>query len=397
MRKWLSLLTFVLCFARFSFGQSPQGIPFQAIARDSNGVIIQNTVMSVRTSIHTISPTGTIVYQETQSVTTNNLGIFSLNIGYGLVVSGSFSGINWSSGGAIFVQIEIDPSGGTTYLNMGATQLQTAPYALYSLSSGSIPSGSATGNSLYWNGSSWVSNSNNIFNNGTNIGIGTGSPGYKFDINGSVQLQNASTNSLYVGTTSTGNYSRFFTALGGQAPEIDFLVSNSRHAVCGYDNTLTRSLFYNDNLAAGIYIFDGKGISFGTNPNTYTSNAFLIEQQNSKLYTGSGISFGVGTPTPNSTFADSGSVSFNVSTQTANYTIGPKDHFVVGTTNSFTITLPTAVGIVGREYIIKGGSAGKTITLATTGSQTIDGAAPGTISGVGVIRLVSNGSNWWTW
>lgn len=63
------------------------------------------------------------------------------------------------------------------------------------------------------------------------------------------------------------------------------------------------------------------------------------------------------------------------------------------TTGSFTITLPTAVGITGRIYIIKNTGAG-TITMATTSSQTIDGSAPGTLSGLTPLRLMSNGANW---
>jgi len=42
--------------------------------------------------------------------------------------------------------------------------------------SGLLPSGSATGNTPYWDGSQWVVNSSNIFNNGGAVGIGTVTP-----------------------------------------------------------------------------------------------------------------------------------------------------------------------------------------------------------------------------
>jgi hypothetical protein len=106
---------------------------------------------------------------------------------------------------------------------------------------------------------------------------------------------------------------------------------------------------------------------------------------------------GIGTTTPNSTIQDSGSIAYNVVTKTANYTCGATDNFVICTTNTFTVTLPTAVGITGRVYVIKGGTPAKTITVATTSSQTIDGGATQTISGVGVVRVISNGANWYTW
>ena len=41
---------------------------------------------------------------------------------------------------------------------------------------GLLPSGAAAGNTPYWNGSLWVVNGTNLYNNGANLGIGTTSP-----------------------------------------------------------------------------------------------------------------------------------------------------------------------------------------------------------------------------
>lgn len=82
--------------------------------------------------------------------------------------------------------------------------------------------------------------------------------------------------------------------------------------------------------------------------------------------------------------------------KTADYTIGPGGLGIVNcTSGSFTVTLPTAMGVTGRLHIIKNSGAG-TITLATTGGQTIDGGAPGTVAAGAVIRLVSDGAGWIT-
>ena len=63
-----------------------------------------------------------------------------------------------------------------------------------------------------------------------------------------------------------------------------------------------------------------------------------------------------------------------------------------------TITLPTAVGIKGKLYTVKdwkGQSATNNITIATTSSQTIDGASTVTMStNYQTVRVVSDGSNW---
>lgn len=54
---------------------------------------------------------------------------------------------------------------------------------------GLLTSGSVVGNTTYWNGSQWVVNSSNIFNNGAEVGIGTVSPNTsaKVDIESTTQ------------------------------------------------------------------------------------------------------------------------------------------------------------------------------------------------------------------
>ena len=87
------------------------------------------------------------------------------------------------------------------------------------------------------------------------------------------------------------------------------------------------------------------------------------------------------------------SVTFAAVSVSANTTIDSTytHYFASGT---ITITLPTAVGIAGRTYWIKRTGTG-TITIATTASQTIDGAASLSITAqYDSYTLVSDGSNW---
>ena len=81
------------------------------------------------------SASGTVVYQETQTATTNSLGLFVVNIGQGTPVTGNFSTINWG-GGNKFTQVELDVAGGTSFTNMGTSQMLSVPYSLYSAHSG---------------------------------------------------------------------------------------------------------------------------------------------------------------------------------------------------------------------------------------------------------------------
>jgi hypothetical protein len=86
-------------------------------------------------------------------------------------------------------------------------------------------------------------------------------------------------------------------------------------------------------------------------------------------------------------------------TKTAGYTVVAADDTVLCTTNAFTVTLPTAVGLSGRVFTIKNGNtvaSGNNITLATTGGQTIDGTAPGTVAPLAKVNLMSDNANWWT-
>lgn len=59
-------------------------------------------------------------------------------------------------------------------------------------------------------------------------------------------------------------------------------------------------------------------------------------------------------------------------------------------------TFPTAVGIMGQKFVFKNRS-GASITPATTSSQTIDGSAPAAVTNNSILRIQSDGANWFTW
>lgn len=65
------------------------------------------------------------------------------------------------------------------------------------------------------------------------------------------------------------------------------------------------------------------------------------------------------------------------------------------TAAAFTVTLLTAVGNTGKEYIIKNVGA-KLLSIATTSSQTIDGnsASYGLKTQYSSVNIVSDGANW---
>lgn len=68
-------------------------------------------------------------------------------------------------------------------------------------------------------------------------------------------------------------------------------------------------------------------------------------------------------------------------------------HRHVEVTAAVTITLPTAVGIAGKDYIIDSNHAGDT-TVVPNGSETIEGETSQTVPTQSSMTVYSDGSNW---
>jgi hypothetical protein len=129
--RYVPLLFFFLtCSLDSLFAQSPGRLSYQAVVRNTSGSIVSNQSVRMRITVVKGSATGTDAYVETHSRTTNALGLVSLEIGGGTVVSGNFSTIAWSQG-PYFLKTETDVTGGTNYQLSGTTQLLSVPYALY--------------------------------------------------------------------------------------------------------------------------------------------------------------------------------------------------------------------------------------------------------------------------
>ena len=126
----------------FAEAQVPQKINYQAVARDASGNVIASKNISVKFTVRDGSATGAVVYSESQQLATNAFGVFSTAIGGGTVITGTMGTINWGSGDK-YLQVEFDPNGGNSYTDMGATQLLSVPFALYSANGTPGPQGPA--------------------------------------------------------------------------------------------------------------------------------------------------------------------------------------------------------------------------------------------------------------
>ena len=131
-----------LFIGSLAFAQAPEKMSYQAVVRNTTNNLVTNQPVGMQISILQGSATGTAVYIETQTPTSNANGLVSLEIGGGTVVSGNMATINWANG-PYFIKTETDPTGGSSYTITGTSQLLSAPYALYAKTSGSSIPGPA--------------------------------------------------------------------------------------------------------------------------------------------------------------------------------------------------------------------------------------------------------------
>jgi len=130
MKKILSTLVLSLVATVMLLAQAPQTFSYQTVVRDNNWQVIQNQSIGIQVDIVEDIASGSIVYSEEHTATTNDIGLINLAVGGGTVATGLFSNIDWGNH-SYFMKISVDVSGGSNYVTMGTTQLRSVPYALF--------------------------------------------------------------------------------------------------------------------------------------------------------------------------------------------------------------------------------------------------------------------------
>ena len=136
----------MLVFVAIAYAQIPQQLNYQGIARNASGEPISTHIITVRLSIIDSAANGIVTYQETKTVSTNYVGLFTIVIGApgGINVIGTIASVNWNTGKK-YIKLEIDPNGESNFTLVGMNQLQSVPFALSAAPVG-LASGDLTGN-----------------------------------------------------------------------------------------------------------------------------------------------------------------------------------------------------------------------------------------------------------
>ena len=206
MKKFtLQLFVFALLLISTLYAQVPQRFNYQGIARDAKGNPMAGQTLSLKISLLPTADAPEAEYEEIQTVSTNAFGLYTLQIGNGAPTKGEMKAVKWESGNK-YIRVAIDPKGGTDFVDAGTTQLLSVPYALYADRAGLAKSGSDRTGAVNSNAAHVAGDANYLtkftgfnvigksllFDNGTNVGLGTNTP--------------ASTASLHIQRSSSGQY-----------------------------------------------------------------------------------------------------------------------------------------------------------------------------------------------
>lgn len=281
-RKIILLFLAIFTFS-FVAAQVPQAINYQAIARDGAGNILANQAVGIKINILNNAPTGPVEYSERHTTTTNQFGLFTLQVGRGVPITGAFANIQWTNANQ-WLQVEMDPNGGTSYYLMGTSELITVPFAFYANEVENVDiglndlndvstTGVTPGQVIVWNGSMWMPGNDND----TQYQAGTG-----LSLVGTTFHHDPHTGDA-IGATN-------LTVVGLQTVPVSSAMPNPDD-VLKYNASTMQWEPAPD--SSGAVLFGGNGISI--NNDTINNTVWLVTGANATRDTGS---VGIGTHNP---------------------------------------------------------------------------------------------------
>jgi hypothetical protein len=243
MKSILNYTKIVCLLAVFFFqqninAQAPNKMSYQAVVRNASNALVASAPVGMKISILQGSASGTAVYEESHTPTTNTNGLAAIEIGSGTVISGTMAGINWAAG-PYFLKTETDPAGGTAYSISGTSELMSVPYAKFAESSGA-----------------WTTAAGVTSNSNDNIGIGTTTPLTKLHVsspNNSVAVFNG-TNQMFLTLAENGINRGYVGSYSGNAEDVELGTYNTNSTGAVHlttNNTPKLSVINNGNVGIG--------------------------------------------------------------------------------------------------------------------------------------------------
>jgi hypothetical protein len=249
-----------------AYAQVPQLFNYQGIARDAKGNPLSNQTMTLKLSVLPTSDASVAEYEETQTVKTNEFGLYTLQIGNGTAVTGAMKTVKWETGNK-YIKVGIDPNGGNNFVDAGTNQLLSVPYAIYADKAGVAANGGTdktrtgavnseaahvAGDNRYltrFYGLNLIGKSALYESAAGNIGLGTITPGGKFSIYANsatnfehLRLQNVSATGsgkfiMYNdGLSSYATFTKYGSAVAGD--QIPGLYPNANTLAFGNNGTV---------------------------------------------------------------------------------------------------------------------------------------------------------------
>ena len=304
-----SLAIIAILLSSFAFGQAQtEYINYQGVARDASNEIIANESIQIGVALRFGLPTSAVLYSENHTVTTDISGVFSLQIGTGIVNSGIYKNLEW---GKLASHATITLNG----TDVGTVALQSVPYANRSGKAVNMQlnelinvEGTPTsGQVLKFDGTNWTPDIDDIGTGGSAIWTKTGddilydagtvSIGENFDYAKlNVNISNTDTaedshNTISIQNAYSGDDAVFgminnvngignglktgFRAsiLNGEGPKYGF-TSSIKHNGGGLTSTasgFTSVIVNNSNFESSGFRSSTSGTGLGTNYGIYTS------------------------------------------------------------------------------------------------------------------------------
>lgn len=142
MKKPLLFLAIFQLLFIFCFSQGvPEGMKYQAVARNTKGGILSNETIVLEISlVSNTNGKSKVHYSEAHTVTTSAQGLFDLVIGAGSISKGVFSNVPWSTDD-IWMQVGIKEKGSADFTTISNSKLLAVPYAFHAATASQLSGG----------------------------------------------------------------------------------------------------------------------------------------------------------------------------------------------------------------------------------------------------------------